>query len=83
MPALLKAATLGRVVRHPAVWSLPVMALLVLVAMPFNDGFYEFFINVDPQGPGEQQDWQHARRVFRFTSACFVGNCSRCSSASS
>jgi hypothetical protein len=31
-----------RLVRHPAVWSVPVMVLLVVALLPANDGFYEF-----------------------------------------
>lgn len=64
---------LRRAVTHPVVWSLPVMALLVLIAMPFNDGFYEFWVNYDPQGDAQRQEWSYSRRIFRYTSGVLYG----------
>ncbi|WP_344937168.1 hypothetical protein, partial [Actinoplanes nipponensis] len=74
MPALPDAATLRRALRHPAVWSPPAIALLVLAAMPFNDGFYEFWVNFDPHGDGQQQEWVHTRHLFRSTSGLLCGH---------
>ncbi|MEV4118490.1 hypothetical protein [Micromonospora sp. NPDC049645] len=65
--------TLRRTVTHPAVWSVPVMALLVLVAMPFNDGFYHFWVNYDAQGGAQQHEWLYATRIFRYTSGILCG----------
>jgi hypothetical protein len=64
---------LVRVVTHPAVWSLPVMALLVWLAMPFNDGFYETWVNYDPQGDAQQHEWTSTRWIFRCTSGVLCG----------
>ncbi|MFC0027935.1 hypothetical protein ACFFMM_00155 [Micromonospora chaiyaphumensis] len=64
---------LWRTVTHPAVWSLPAMALLVLVAMPFNDGFYNFWVNYDAQGDAQQYEQLYATRVFRYTSGFLCG----------
>lgn len=49
------------------------MALLACAAMPFNEGFYEYFVNFDPQGDAQQQEWQLTRRVFRYTSGVLCG----------
>lgn len=73
MPTFPGADTLRRVARHPAVWSLPLTALLAWAAMPFNDGYYEFWINFDPQGDGQQQEWVHTRGIFRYTSGVLCG----------
>ena len=73
MPTLPDEATLRRLARHPAVWSLPVMALLACAAMPFNSGYYEYWINFDPQGEGQQQEWVQTRRIFRYTSGVLCG----------
>ncbi len=73
MPKLLDVAILRSAVRHPAVWCLPVMALVACAAMPFNDGYYEYWINFDPQGDGQQQEWQRTRRIFRYTSGVLCG----------
>jgi len=73
MPTLPDAATLHRAVRHPAVWCLPLMGLLACAAMPFNTGFYEYWINFDPQGDGQQHEWVQTRRIFRFTSGILCG----------
>ncbi|MGW0433698.1 hypothetical protein ACWDV4_14315 [Micromonospora sp. NPDC003197] len=64
---------LWRTVTHPAVWSLPVMALLVLMAMPFNDGFYSFWVNYDAQGDAQQYEWIYTTRIFRYTSGILCG----------
>jgi hypothetical protein len=68
MPTAIDAATLRRVASHPAVWCVPVAVLLVWAAMPFNAGYYEFWINFDPQGDGQQLEWQQTTRIFRHTS---------------
>jgi hypothetical protein len=49
------------------------MALLVFVAMPFNDGFYEYWVNNDPQGDAQQHEWIYTRRLFRYTSGMRCG----------
>lgn len=64
---------LRRTVTHPAVWSVPAMALLVLVAMPFNDAFYGFFVNYDAQGDAQQYELLHTTRIFRYTSGVLCG----------
>ncbi|WP_433281529.1 hypothetical protein [Micromonospora sp. CA-244673] len=64
---------LRRTVTHPAVWSLPAVALLALVAMPFNDGFYNFWVNYDAQGGAQQHESLHATRIFRYTSGSLCG----------
>ncbi|GHJ54207.1 hypothetical protein Nm8I071_35140 [Nonomuraea sp. TT08I-71] len=66
LPALRRAVT------HPAAWSPPAVALLALVAMPFNDGFYNFWVNYDAQGDAQQQEMLYATRIFRYTSG-FLG----------
>ncbi|MEH1164324.1 hypothetical protein V6V47_02930 [Micromonospora sp. CPCC 205539] len=68
-----RAQTLLRTVTHPAVWSLPVMVLLVIAAMPFNDGFYNFWVNYDAQGGVQQQEQIYATRIFRHTSGVLCG----------
>jgi hypothetical protein len=75
---LVRAASLGlpelrRAVTHPAVWSLPVMALLAFVAMPFNEEFYGYWVNFDPQGDAQQHEWIYTTRIFRYTSGVLVG----------
>ncbi|MEU4428535.1 hypothetical protein AB0F81_48620 [Actinoplanes sp. NPDC024001] len=65
--------SLGVVIRHPAVWSVPLMAVLVIAAMPVNDGFYEFWINYDPQGDGQQWEWGYTDHVYRHTSGVLCG----------
>ncbi|SBT67833.1 hypothetical protein GA0070622_4914 [Micromonospora sediminicola] len=65
--------TLRRTVTHPAVWSVPAMALLVFVAMPFNDGFYSFWVNYDAQGDAQQYELLHTTRIFRYTSGVLCG----------
>jgi len=74
VPTLRQLGSLRRVALHPAVWCLPVMALLVHLAMPFNNEYYEFFVNFDPQGDYQQQEWQHTERVFRYTSGVLCGH---------
>ncbi|MEE6259220.1 hypothetical protein [Plantactinospora sonchi] len=64
---------LRRTVTYPVVWSLPVMALLVLVAMPFNDQFYEFWVNYDAQGDAQQYERIYTSRIFRHTSGVLSG----------
>ncbi len=64
---------LQRMVTHPAVWPVPAMALLVLVAMPFNDAFYGFFVNYDAQGEAQQHELLHTTRIFRYTSGVLCG----------
>ncbi|MET7971416.1 hypothetical protein [Micromonospora sp. NPDC005305] len=64
---------LRRTVTHPAVWSVPAMALLVLVAIPFNDRFYGFWVNDDPQGDAQQYELLHTTRIFRYTSGVLCG----------
>ncbi|SIN30751.1 hypothetical protein [Micromonospora cremea] len=68
-----RSSVLQRVVAHPAVWSVPVMVLLVFAAMPFNDGFYEFWVNYDPQGDAQQHEWISTKRIFRYTSGVLCG----------
>ena len=62
MPTLPDEATLRRLARHPVVWSLP-----------FNSGYYEYWINFDPQGEGQRQEWVQTRRIFRYTSGVLCG----------
>ncbi|WP_262287017.1 hypothetical protein [Micromonospora sp. MA102] len=64
---------LRRTVTHPAVWSLPAMALLVLAAMPLNDGFYDFWVNYDAQGDAQQYERIYTTRIFRHTSGFLCG----------
>jgi hypothetical protein len=64
---------LRRLVAHPAVWSVLVMALLVLVATPFNVGFYEYWVNYDPQGDAQQHESLYTTRIFRYTSGVLCG----------
>src|SRR4051812_23002707 len=73
MPKLPDAAALRRVAQHPAVWCLPLMALLVWVALPLNESFYLRWVNFDPQGPVEQQEWAYTTRIFRFSSGLLWG----------
>ncbi|MGY0002611.1 hypothetical protein [Micromonospora sp. I033] len=49
------------------------MALLALVAMPFNDGFYNFWVNYDAQGDAQQYEQLYATRIFRYTSGFLCG----------
>lgn len=65
--------SLGVVIRHPAVWSVPVMVALVVVAMPLNGAFYEFCINYDPQGAAQQWEWTYTTHVYRHTSGMLGG----------
>ncbi|MGW4948194.1 hypothetical protein ACWEOZ_42140 [Actinoplanes sp. NPDC004185] len=73
MPTAIDATTLRRVVSHPAVWCVPVAAVLAWAAMSFNSGFYEFWVNFDPQGDGQQLEWVQTRRIFRYTSGVLCG----------
>lgn len=58
---------------HPAIWSVPVVALLAVLAMPVNEGFYESSVNYDPQGDAQQHEWNYATRIFRHTSGVLCG----------
>lgn len=60
--------------RHPLVWSVPLTVLLVVVLMPVNDGFYEMWINYDPQGAEQQWEWRYNRQVMRRTSGMLCGH---------
>lgn len=62
-----------RVVEHPVVWSVPLMALVVRATRGFNHGYYEFFVNGDPQGDAQQAEWQFATHVFTYTSGVLAG----------
>jgi hypothetical protein len=64
---------LRRTMTHPAVWSLPVMALLVFVAMPLNEGYYGFWVNFDAQGGAQQHEWISTTRIFKHTSGFLCG----------
>jgi len=50
-----------------------VVAVLAWLAMPFNDGFYESFVNYDPQGDAQQYEWVATRWIFRYTSGVLCG----------
>jgi hypothetical protein len=65
--------TLWRTAAHPAVWPVPVMVLTVLVMMPINERFYEFWVNYDSQGDAQQHEWYYATRIFRYTSGILYG----------
>jgi hypothetical protein len=54
-------------------WSLPVMALLVLLARPFNNQFYELVVNYDPQGDAQQHEWVYTTGIFQHTSGFLCG----------
>jgi hypothetical protein len=58
---------------HPALFSMPVMVVLVLAVMPLNGDFYLSWINSDPQGDAEMAEWIHATRLFRYTSGVLWG----------
>ncbi|SCG72198.1 hypothetical protein [Micromonospora humi] len=58
---------------RPVLWSVPAMALLVLVAMPFNGWFYGFWINYDAQGDAQQYELLHTTRILRYTSGVLCG----------
>jgi hypothetical protein len=73
MPTVIDETTLRRVASHPAFWSVPVAAVLAWAAMSFNSGYYEFWVNFDPQGDGQQQEWVQTRRIFRYTSGVLCG----------
>lgn len=63
-----------RLVRHPAVWSVPVMVLLVVALLPANDGFYEFWINYDAQGDSQPWERRYNGEVMRRTSGMLCGH---------
>jgi hypothetical protein len=71
--ASLELPALRRALTQPVVWSLPMMALLAFVVMWFNDGFYEFWVNYDPQGDAQQHEWLYTIRIFRYTSGVLCG----------
>ena len=50
------------------------MVLLVVVLMAVNDGFYEAWINYDPQGGEQQWEWRYNRQVMRRTSGVLCGH---------
>lgn len=56
-----------------ALWSVPVVVLLVCVAMPFNSGFYDLWINYDAQGNAQQYERIYTTRIFRYTSGVLCG----------
>jgi hypothetical protein len=58
---------------HPAVWSVPLMVLLVLAAWPFNEGFYEFWVNYDTAGAEQESESAHTERMFEYTSGVLCG----------
>ncbi|GAB2940896.1 hypothetical protein GCM10027280_31790 [Micromonospora polyrhachis] len=64
---------LWRTATHPAVWSLPVMALLVFMTMPFNDEFYNLWINYDAQGDDQQLEQFYTTRIFQHTAGVLCG----------
>ncbi|WP_433795350.1 hypothetical protein [Actinoplanes sp. CA-252034] len=55
-------------------WAIPVTALLAVVLLPLNDGFYLTWINFDPQGEGQQWEWRYNREVMRNTSGYLYGH---------
>lgn len=53
--------------------SIPLVALLAVLLLPLNDGYYEFWVNYDPQGDAQQHEWQYTTRAFRYTSGVLCG----------
>ncbi len=63
-----------RVATHPAVWSIPLMALVVLATHEFNsDFFYNLFVNGDAQGEVQAAEQDFADHVFTYTSGVLYG----------
>jgi hypothetical protein len=58
---------------HPVAVAALVTALLALVAMDVNDGFYDFLVNYDPQGDEQVREESRTRWVFRYTSGVLCG----------
>jgi hypothetical protein len=53
--------------------SIPLVATLAVLLLPLNDGYYEFWVNYDPQGDAQQHEWQYTTRAFRYTSGVLCG----------
>jgi hypothetical protein len=63
-----------RFARHPAVWSVPLMALLVVATDWYNsEFFYDFFVNGDPQGDVQGAESAFTDHVFTYTSGVLYG----------
>jgi hypothetical protein len=53
--------------------SIPLVALLAAMLLPLNDGFYEFWVNYDPQGDAQQYERHQTTIAFRYTSGVLCG----------
>lgn len=53
--------------------SIPLVALLAAILLPLNDGFYEFWVNYDPQGDAQQYERRQTTIAFRYTSGVLCG----------
>jgi hypothetical protein len=54
--------------------AIPVTALLVVVLMPVNDGFYLNVVNYDPQTEDQRWAWRYDQEVMRNTSGYLWGH---------
>jgi hypothetical protein len=62
-----------RAFEHPAVWSIPVMAFVVIMARFLNEGYYDKLVNYDPQGDDQLYEWRRTTLIFRYTSGVLFG----------
>ncbi|MEH1130496.1 hypothetical protein [Micromonospora sp. CPCC 206061] len=53
--------------------SIPLVTALAVILLPLNDGYYELWVNYDPQGDAQQHEWQYTTRAFRYTSGVLCG----------
>ena len=49
------------------------LAVLVLISMPVNDRFYDFWVNYDPQGDAQVHEAWVTTRIYRYTSGVLCG----------
>jgi hypothetical protein len=56
-----------------AAWSAGLAALAPILAMRFNIGFYEFWVNYDARGGAQQHELIATRHIFRHTSGVLCG----------
>jgi len=59
--------------RHPAVWAVPLLALVATVAWVCNGSFYDMTVNSDPQGDFQLDEWKRATAIFHHTTGLLYG----------
>jgi hypothetical protein len=61
-----------RVLRHPAVWAVPLLTLVATVAWVCNGGFSDM-VNSDPEGDFQLDEWKRTTAIFHHTTGLLYG----------